>query len=127
VRILVTGAAGFIGSWALAELERRMYNPVGADKISAPNLIQCDVTNLGSLIQLFERVKPAAVVRLAAISGSTRKNEAEQNMRQPEKNFNTNVIETTNICEATRKTRVRSFSLYGCFRFIWQGHEKTGR
>jgi UDP-glucose 4-epimerase len=119
VRILVTGAAGFVGSWALAELGRRGYNPVGTDKTLAPDIIQCDITNLESVIQLFERVRPAAVVHLAAISGSTGKNEAEQSMRQPQENFNVNVIGTANICEASRKTGVRSivymstFALYG--------------
>jgi UDP-glucose 4-epimerase len=119
VRVLVTGSAGFIGSWALGELAKRGYETIGTDKTMAPNLIQTDITDLKGVLQLFDRVKPDAVVHLAAISGSTGKNEAEQSLRQPQENFNVNILGTANICEASRKTGVKeiiymsSFAVYG--------------
>lgn len=119
MRVLVTGAAGFIGRWALADLARRGYEAVGTDKSPTANLIQVDITDLESVFRLFERTKPNAVVHLAAISGSTGKNEAEQSMRQPQENFNVNALGTANICEAGRKIGVKSiiymssFALYG--------------
>ncbi|MEM3191228.1 MAG: NAD(P)-dependent oxidoreductase, partial [Candidatus Parvarchaeota archaeon] len=66
-----------------------------------------------------ERVRPDAVVHLAAISGTTGKNEAEQSLRQPLLNFRVNVLGTANICEACRTHGARkliymsSFAVYG--------------
>ena len=119
MRILVTGAGGFIGGWTLNELARRGHDPIGTDKVVRSNLVRADITNLEGVVRMFQRVKPDAVVHLAAISGSTGKNEAEQSLRQPHENFNVNVLGTANICEAARKTGVKrlvymsSFALYG--------------
>lgn len=119
MRILVTGAAGFIGGWALSELEEKGYETIGTDKTAAPNLVHADITNLKTVLRTFEKIKPDVVIHLAAISGSTGKNEAEQSLRQPHENFEVNCLGTANICEVSRKTGVRiiiymsSFAIYG--------------
>ena len=119
MNVLVTGAAGFIGSWVANELDNGSYAISQTDKEIKPNVIQTDITYLDQVLMLFERTKPEVVIHLGAISGSTGKNEAEQSMRQPQENFNVNVLGTANICEASRKTGVReiiymsSFAVYG--------------
>jgi UDP-glucose 4-epimerase len=95
------------------------YEVVGVDKIARPGVIQTDVTEFDKVMELFRHAKPDAVIHLAAISGSTGKNEIEQSLRQPQLNFETNVIGTVGICEACRLTGVRtviymsSFAVYG--------------
>ena len=119
MNVLVTGGAGFIGSWTVAEFSKKGYNVIATDKVVGPGIIQTDITDLEQLLRLFEQAKPDAVIHLAAISGTTGKNEAEQSLRQPHLNFRVNVLGTANVCEACRTHGVRkliymsSFAVYG--------------
>ena len=119
MNVLVTGGAGFIGSWTVAEFSKKGYNLIATDKVVGPGVIQTDITDLEQVLRLFEQAKPDAVIHLAAISGTTGKNEAEQSLRQPHLNFHVNVLGTANICEACRIQGVRkliymsSFAVYG--------------
>lgn len=119
MNVLVTGGAGFIGSWTVAEFSKKGYNVIATDRLIGPGIIQTDITELEQVLRLFEQAKPDAVIHLAAISGTTGKNEAEQSLRQPLLNFRVNVLGTANICEACRIQGVRkliymsSFAVYG--------------
>ena len=119
MNVLVTGAAGFVGGWAVNELSKGDHVIIGTDKAIKANVMQADITNLEQVLKLFEQTKPDVVIHLGAISGSTGKNEAEQSMRQPLENFSVNALGTANICEASRKSSVSklvymsSFALYG--------------
>ncbi len=119
MRVLVTGAAGFIGGWAINELARLGYDVIGTDKVPKPGLIQADITNFVQIKKVIHQTKPDAIVHLAAISGSTGKNEIEQSLRQAKMNFEVNSQGTINICEACRLLNVRkliymsSFAVYG--------------
>ena len=108
MRVLVTGAAGFIGKWAVTELSKKGHEVIGTDKLEAPNVVTTDITEMNQVAQLFDKIKPEAVVHLAAISGSTGKNEAEQSLRQPHLNFAVNALGAANICEACRLKGVQS-------------------
>ena len=119
MNVLVTGGAGFIGSWTAAELSKKGHNVIATDRVVGPGIIQTDITDLEQVLRLFEQAKPDAVIHLAAISGTTGKNEAEQSLRQPLLNFRVNVLGTASICEACRIHGVRkliymsSFAVYG--------------
>ena len=86
MRVLVTGAAGFIGGWAVNELVRLGHDAIGTDKVTTPGLIPVDVTNFVQIKEVIQQTKPEAIVHLAAISGSTGKNEIEQSLRQAKMN-----------------------------------------
>jgi nucleoside-diphosphate-sugar epimerase len=60
---------------------------VGTDKNSVRGIIQADITNFEQLNALFRHVEPDAVIHLAAISGSTGKNEIELSLIQAHLNF----------------------------------------
>ncbi|HEV2139020.1 MAG TPA: NAD(P)-dependent oxidoreductase [Nitrososphaerales archaeon] len=119
MRVLVTGAAGFIGSHIMREFSKRGFDVAGTDQTALKGILQADITELEQIAAVIERTKPDAVIHLAAISGTTGKNEAEQSLRQPILNFRVNVLGTANICEACRIRSVRkliymsSFAVYG--------------
>lgn len=119
MRVLVTGGAGFIGSWTVAELSKRGHDVIATDKVVDSGIVQTDITDLEAVLRLFDQAKPDAVVHLAAISGSTGKNEIEQSLRQAHQNFQVNTLGTANVCEASRKSGVKkliymsSFAVYG--------------
>ncbi len=119
MKVLVTGAAGFIGGWTVKELRKKGFDVVGTDKLAGSGIITADVTDLTQVLKVFSESRPDAVIHLAAISGSTGKNEVEQSLRQPHSNFLVNVLGTVNICEACRLTDVKkllymsSFAVYG--------------
>ena len=119
MRVLVTGASGFIGSHTMKELSNRGFDVMGTDVAASNGVLPVDITELQQVVTVIERVRPDAVIHLAAISGTTGKNEAEQSLRQPLLNFRVNVLGTANICEACRTRGVRkliymsSFAVYG--------------
>ena len=100
MRVLVTGAVGFIGSHTMKELFNRGFDVIGTDVAASNGVLPADITELQQVITVIEKVRPDAVIHLAAISGTTGKNEAEQSLRQPLLNFRVNVLGTANICEA---------------------------
>lgn len=119
MRVLVTGAAGFIGGWTMKELVKRGFDVIGTDKVPGDGIIDADLINLAQVLKVFSESRPDAVIHLAAISGSTGKNEVEQSLRQPHANFLVNVLGTINVCEACRLTGAKkllymsSFAVYG--------------
>ena len=107
MRVLVTGAAGFIGGWAVNELTRLGHDVIGTDKVTKPGLIQADITNFVQIREVIQQTNLEAIVHLATISGSTGKNEIEQSLRQAKTNFEVNSQGTVHICEACRLLNVR--------------------
>lgn len=63
MRILVTGATGFVGRWLCAELEAGGHEAVGA-----PGSGQLDITDADALAHLLRSVEPDAVAHLAAVA-----------------------------------------------------------
>ena len=63
MRILVTGATGFVGRWLLQELKESGHTAVGT-----PSSAVLDVTDEDALRGLFDHVRPDAVAHLAAVS-----------------------------------------------------------
>jgi GDP-4-dehydro-6-deoxy-D-mannose reductase len=63
VRVLVTGATGFVGTWLMQELTSAGHQAVGA-----PSSRELDINDGPGLARLVEAVAPDAVAHLAAIS-----------------------------------------------------------
>ncbi|MEQ9001430.1 MAG: NAD(P)-dependent oxidoreductase [Coleofasciculus sp. B1-GNL1-01] len=70
--LLVTGASGFLG-WHICQLSKRKWNVYGtccSKSVNSPglNIIKINLTNFWELKQMFQAVKPDAVIHTAAQS-----------------------------------------------------------
>jgi UDP-glucose 4-epimerase len=119
MKVLITGAAGFIGSHMMQSFRDAGYEVAGIDLAAKEGVLNVDITDYQSLERTMVRERPEAVVHLAAISGTTGKNEIEQSLRQPHLNFKVNAYGTANVCEACRTAGVNrlvymsTFAVYG--------------
>ncbi len=99
-RVLVTGAAGFVGRYLVAHLAESGRDVVGTiygDELGGDmncKLLSCDVADASQVGSLFERVRPDEVYHLAAITFVP---EAAQN---PQKLLAINLGGTLNVLEA---------------------------
>ncbi len=129
-RILVTGAAGFIGSWTAQALKRRGDRVVGIDNfndyydpslkrarvknlLAGCKVIRADISNLKTLDKIFSAHKFDQVCHLAAQAG------VRYSLKNPFTYEQSNVLGTLNLLEMCRKHKVRTFvyasssSVYG--------------
>jgi UDP-glucuronate 4-epimerase len=130
--VLITGTAGFIGSYVAAKLLERGDEVVGVDNLNDyydPKLkearlsrlasfrnfvdVRADIADRAAVPELFARHKPARVVHLAAQAG------VRYSLTHPEAYIDTNLVGFGNILEACRHHRVEhlvyasSSSVYG--------------
>ena len=131
-RVLVTGAAGFIGSFVASRLAQMGMSVTACDNFNdyystdlkqtrvkamlAPLGIDCETVELADALQvrhLFERVRPAFVVHLAAQAG------VRYSIENPAAYVQSNLVAFANILEACRQFKPRhlvyasSSSVYG--------------
>ena len=131
-RILVTGAAGFVGSFVAARLAAMGHQVVGCDNFNdyydprlkhdrvaallAPAGVACHTVELSDAAQvtaLFERERPQLVVHLAAQAG------VRYSLENPAVYVQSNLVGFGNILEACRHGKVEhllyasSSSVYG--------------
>lgn len=112
--IIITGGAGFIGSHVVRRFVNNypQYNVINLDKLTyAGNLanltdiehkpnyrfVKGDITEAGFIDDLFEQVKPDAVIHLAAES------HVDRSISNPLEFVLTNVVGTVNLLNAARK------------------------
>jgi UDP-glucuronate 4-epimerase len=132
MRILVTGAAGFIGSHLCERLVARDDRVVGLDSFDAFyarsikesnlaglaadrrfTLVEADVRDAAALDRAFAAAKPEMVVHLAALAG------VRPSLMDPARYADVNVVGTQRIVDAVRAHGVRrlvfasSSSVYG--------------
>lgn len=122
-KILVTGAAGFIGSHTVHELLSQGFNVVGVDNLNdyydpklkeyRLNSIQSDhfkffkgdIEDLSFLENLFSNFNFSAVINLAARAG------VRYSMENPHVYLSTNTHGTLNLLECIKKFDVKKFVL----------------
>lgn len=101
-KVLITGIAGFVGSH-LAQRLSSSYEVWGIhieeghpnlDGISGINLMRCDLLDSGAVSEAIARIKPAAIVHLAAQSTPG------LSFDNPAQTLETNIFSTLNILEA---------------------------
>ena len=63
MRILVTGASGFVGTWLQADLAA-----AGHDAVPAPGIADLDITDRDAVATLVREVRPDAVAHLAGVA-----------------------------------------------------------
>lgn len=89
MRILITGAAGFVGRWLTAELEHAGHEAVPLDPA-------IDVRDADAVARVIAGAKPTAIAHLAAVSFSP------DATADPGAAFAVAVAGTTNVLEAAR-------------------------
>ena len=67
IRILVTGADGFLGKEVFSILDNKSFDTIGISRnISGENYIYCDLSDPANVIRILDQTKPDFIVNLAA-------------------------------------------------------------
>jgi UDP-arabinose 4-epimerase len=107
--ILVTGGAGYIGSHACKALARAGYRPVTYDNLVTGHreavrwgpFVEADLADTDTLEATLTRFDVAAVMHFAAFAY------VGESLRQPERYFRNNVVNSLGLLEAMRRRGVR--------------------
>jgi UDP-glucuronate 4-epimerase len=135
--ILVTGAAGFVGSYVATRLASMGHRVVGCDNFNdyydpqlkrdrvaallAPAGVACETVELADAAQvtaLFDRVRPELVVHLAAQAG------VRYSLENPAAYIQSNLVGFGNILEACRRHKIGHL-LYASSSSVYGSNAKT--
>jgi UDP-glucose 4-epimerase len=98
-RILVTGAAGFLGTHLVRNLRRIEREVVATDLTVAEGIISLDVRNKSAVVEMVQSIRPDVIVHLAAVLDYM--NVDKYNL------YTSNVLGTLNICEGMIRFGIR--------------------
>jgi GDP-L-fucose synthase len=102
-RVVVTGGAGFLGSFVLEELRRR-----GAREIVVPRSAEYDLVDMDAVKRLYRDARPTLVVHLAARVGGI-----GANRDNPGKFFYDNLMMGVQLIEVARQVGLRKLVALG--------------
>jgi len=118
MRLLITGGSGLLGSKiATIAIQKGYETHSGYNKHQAPNgtSLKLDITNKNTVQQVFERIKPNAVIHAAAL---TNVDKCEEDMDLAR---NVNIEGTRNILESSE--RHNTFLVYVSTDYVFSGEE----
>ncbi len=102
-RVVVTGGAGFLGSFVLEGLERR-----GAEHVFVPRSAQYDLRDRAAIDRLWADARPDVVIHLAAVVGGI-----GANRDNPGRFFYENMVMGLELIEAARRHGLEKFVTIG--------------
>jgi GDP-L-fucose synthase len=103
IKVLITGGAGFLGSYVVEKLRRR-----GCQHIVIPRRATCDLRQEANIIRLLKRAQPDIIIHLAAVVGGI-----GANRERPGEFFYDNLIMGAQLMEQARRFRVKKFVSIG--------------
>ena len=102
-RVVVTGGAGFLGSYVVEKLQQR-----GAETIIVPRRREYDLVQLPDIQRLYREARPDLVIHLAAVVGGIGANRAN-----PGRYFYDNLMMGVQLMEEARHHQVSKFVALG--------------
>lgn len=102
-RVIVTGGAGFLGSFVVEELERH-----GCVNVFVPRSKEYDLRDRDAIIRLFNKVEPHIIIHLAGVVGGI-----GANRDNPGRFFYDNAIMGIQLMEYARQFGVEKFVAIG--------------
>ena len=96
MRVLVTGASGFVGRHLTAALRERGHSVVEADRLPHDDALPIDVTDALAVQAAFDLAQPDAVAHLAAQASVT------ASLEDPRAAFEVNAVGTLHVLDAAR-------------------------
>ena len=102
-RVVVTGGAGFLGSYVVAKLQER-----GCQNVFVPLIEEYDLREKEAIVRLYEDAQPNVVIHLAAIVGGI-----GANRENPGKFFYDNAIMGIQLIEQARIASIEKFVCIG--------------
>ena len=113
MKILITGASGYVGAKLYKDLKDAEYDVVGTyhNNKLFEELVEADLTNELAVQKLISETKPSVVIHSVATSSS------KACEKDPEMAQRLNVNATRNLVEASRKASIRfiHISTFACF------------
>jgi GDP-L-fucose synthase len=102
-RVVITGGAGFLGSYVIEGLRKRACKNILVPKIEDYNLV-----NLNDIIRMYDDMSPDIVIHLAAVVGGI-----GANREHPGKFFYENLIMGIQLIEQARLRNIQKFVAIG--------------
>ncbi len=102
-RVVVTGGAGFLGSYVVAKLRAR-----GCQEIVVPRSAEYNLVEMEAVRRLYDDARPDLVIHLAAVVGGI-----GANQRNPGRYFYDNLMMGAQLIEEARRREVSKFVALG--------------
>ncbi|GAH48315.1 unnamed protein product, partial [marine sediment metagenome] len=102
-RVVVTGGAGFLGSYVTEGLQKR-----GCKNILVPEIEDYDLVKMNDIVRMYDDMKPDIVIHLAAVVGGI-----GANREHPGEFFYKNLMMGVQLIEEGRRRDIEKFVAIG--------------